>query len=269
MPFDFHGQPDVYLRHQVLNAEKSILPFVASHLPIAGQFAGLEVLELGCGEGGNLKPFADAGAHCTGIDLNGKKIEEGKHIMAEYIAAGQIELYFDDIFNPEISRRFAGRFDLVILKDVIEHVPHKAEILGQIITFLKPGTGLLFIGWPPWMMPFGGHQQIAHNKLLRTFPWLHLLPKGLYKAAIQAFGEPKEVLEELLQIYRDRVPLNMMDGLVKQLNLKMVARKFYFINPIYEYKFGLRTRVQAKWVAATPYLRDFATTSAYYLLQPA
>ena len=268
MPFDFHTRPDVYLQHQVWNAEKSILPFIAPHLPTPGQWSGTEVLELGCGEGGNLKPFADAGARCTGIDLNKKKIDEGREIMQQYIEAGLIDLYFDDIFNPAIAERFRHRFDAVILKDVIEHVPDKARILRQIATFLKPGTGVLFIGWPPWAMPFGGHQQVAHSKALRTLPWFHLLPKSLYHNVLRMAGEPQPVVEELMQIRRDRVPLNMMYRLLRDTGLRLVDEKWYLINPIYEYKFKLRTREQVPLLRRIPLLRDLLTTSVYFLLKP-
>ena len=268
MPLDFHTKPDVYLQHQVWNAEKSILPFCAPFLPISGKWVGTEVLELGCGEGGNLKPFADAGAKCTGIDLNGVKINQGRDIMRQYIDAGQIDLYYDDIFNPEIAERFKGRFDVVMLKDVIEHVPDKALILRQIALFLKPHTGVLFIGWPPWAMPFGGHQQVTHSKLLRSLPWFHLLPKPIYQGILKAAGEPAPVVEELMQIRRDRVPLNLMYRLIKEAGLKKVAEKWYLINPIYEYKFKLKTREQAKWMRNIPLIRDLTTTSVYFLLKP-
>lgn len=268
VPLDFHTKPDVYLQHQVWNAEKSILPFCAPFLPIQGNWSGTEVLELGCGEGGNLKPFADAGAKCTGIDLNEVKINQGRDIMRQYIEAGQIDLFYDDIFNPEIVQKFSGRFDVVILKDVIEHVPDKARILRQIALFLKSKTGVLFIGWPPWAMPFGGHQQVTHSKVLRSLPWFHLLPKPLYQGILKAAGEPQPVVEELMQIRRDRVPLNLMYRLIKEAGLKKVAEKWYLINPIYEFKFKLKTREQAKWMRGVPLLRDLTTTSVYFLLKP-
>lgn len=46
--------------------------------------AGTRVLEIGCGEGGNLLPFAEAGCSVTGIDLAANKIANAK----EYFAKG-------------------------------------------------------------------------------------------------------------------------------------------------------------------------------------
>ncbi len=223
------------------------------------------VLELGCGEGGNLLPFAEAGAKCTGIDLNAHKIAEGNQIMAEWVAAGKMELFAENIFNPEIEARFTGQFDLIILKDVIEHIPDKDKALLQMRRFLND-EGLLFIGWPPWRMPFGGHQQIADSKIIRIFAWLHLLPKPWYVGVLKLAGEKKAALDELAEIHDYRVSIGLMNRLYKATGFRMVEEIHYLINPIYEYKFGLKTRRQWALIKAVPWFRDFLTTSCYYLL---
>ncbi len=262
MPFDFHSDSAYYLEFLAKNARESIMPFITPHIK---NWEGKQILELGCGEGGNLVPFLEAGALCTGIDLNKVKIEEGKTIMEKWVKKGYLNLFYDDIFNPAIGEQFNNRFDLIILKDVIEHIPNKEKALMRMRSFLKD-DGLLFIGWPPWNMPFGGHQQIAQSKWLKTTPWIHLLPKKAYGALLRTFKEPKEVYDELLEIHDFRVSINQLDELVKSSGFKKVDSKHYFINPIYQYKFGLKTRKQANWITKTPYLRDFLTTSSYYLL---
>lgn len=264
MPYEFHQDHAFYLSFLAENARNSIIPFIAPHL--VKPLASCKVLELGCGEGGNLRPFAEAGAICTGIDLNKLKIEEGRQIMADLVEAGRMTLFAEDIFNPDIERAFTGQFELIILKDVIEHIPNKDKALAQMKQFLAPG-GLLFIGWPPWRMPFGGHQQIAHNKWLKKLPWVHLLPKGLYVALLNGLGEPKEVVAELAEIHDYRVSIALMNRLYKQGGFAMQAERHYLINPIYEYKFGLKTREQWPWLRALPWIRDFFTTSCYYLLK--
>ncbi len=263
MAYDFHSNSAYYLKFLSENARRSILPFVSTHLP--ADATSWRVLELGCGEGGNLLPFAEAGAHCTGIDLNGVKIEEGKVLMGDWVKAGRMELYAEDIFNPEITSKFTGQFDLIILKDVIEHIPNKDKALLQMRLFLKD-TGLLYIGWPPWRMPFGGHQQIADSKLVRVFPWLHLLPKRMYVGVLKIAGEGKAAVDELAEIHDYSVGINQMNRLYKHSGFRMVAELHYLINPIYEYKFKLKTRKQFGLIQALPWVRDFFTTSCYYLL---
>ena len=266
MPYEFHTDPQKYLELLVNNTRKSSLPFIMNHQPGGKtQISDLKILELGCGEGGNLQPFAEQGAHCIGMDLECNKIEHGKSIMKTWIDLGNMELFCGNIFDPEWSAKFQGQFDLIILKDVIEHIPSKLEALKNMRNYLSP-QGLIFIGWPPYYMPFGGHQQIATNKWLKKLPWIHLLPRGLYGWCLKRFGESPNMQEELLEIHDLRVTINQMNGYVNHAQLQLVASKFYFINPIYEDKFGLKTRVLWKPLTAIPILRDFMTTSCYYLL---
>jgi SAM-dependent methyltransferase len=264
MPYDFHQDHAFYLSFLAQNARNSIIPFVEPHL--VKPLLACKVLELGCGEGGNLRPFAEAGARCTGIDLNRVKIDEGRQIMAELVADGRMTLFAEDIFNPDIEKSFTGQFELIVLKDVIEHIPNKDKALLQIKKFLAPG-GLLFIGWPPWRMPFGGHQQIAQNKWLKKLPWFHLLPRWLYVALLRSAGEPREVVDELAEIHDYRVSIALLNRLYKQAGFVMKAERHYLINPIYEYKFGFKTKEQFAWMRALPWVRDFFTTSCYYLLK--
>ncbi len=83
---------------------------------------------------------------------------------------------------------FHRPFDLIILKDVIEHIHDQDAILSRLRNFLKPG-GHIFFGFPPWQMPFGGHQQVLAHRLLSRTPYFHLLPVPLYRGILKAFGE--------------------------------------------------------------------------------
>lgn len=264
MPFDFHLNPQTYLKQQIDNTTQSIMPFLQPYIQNKS-WAGLQVLELGCGEGGNLLPFALAGSVCVGIDLNKTKIAQGIDLMQEQIKDGSMQLFFDDIFNPEIAEQFRGRFDVILLKDVIEHIPEKEAALAQMRSFLTE-KGLLFIGWPPWYMPFGGHQQICHSKVLGITPWIHLLPKAVYLGLLRLCGEPKVVVDELAELVDYRVTINAMNRMAKNAGFAILERKYFLINPIYQYKFGLKVRTQLPFVTKIPYLRDFCTTGCYYLL---
>ena len=57
---------------QVDNAEVFVVPFIEKTLPI---HAGIRVLEIGCGEGGVLKPFVNRGCECVGVDLDQLRID--------------------------------------------------------------------------------------------------------------------------------------------------------------------------------------------------
>lgn len=270
MPYDFHQDHEFYLDFLARNARESIMPFCLEGLKsVNTRILGwdrLEILELGCGEGGNLLPFVEAGARGTGIDLNASKIQFGTERMLDLVRAGRMELLAEDIYNPRIESMFRGRFDLIVLKDVIEHLPDQPKALRQMRRFLKP-TGLLFVGWPPWNMPFGGHQQIAAG-WFQKMPWTHLLPRSAYEALIRATGQSAETRDELLSVYDCGIGINRMHRLAKETGFVRIRETHYLINPIYAYKFGLKTRQQWGWVKSLPHLRDFGTTSVYLLLGP-
>jgi 2-polyprenyl-3-methyl-5-hydroxy-6-metoxy-1,4-benzoquinol methylase len=71
-------------------------------------------------------------------------------------------------------------FDVIFLRDVIEHIHNQERFIGFIKRFLKD-DGVIFFAFPPWRMPFGGHQQIIPNRFLSMLPFYHILPKYLYK----------------------------------------------------------------------------------------
>ena len=77
-----------------------------------------KVLELGCGEGGNLLPFAEAGCEVTGIDIVKTRIEQAVEFFARKKAKGTF--ICSDI--ADVSEDI-GKFELIVIHDVIEHIP--------------------------------------------------------------------------------------------------------------------------------------------------
>ena len=77
MPYDFHGDTDLYFDQQRENAHASILPFLDGHLA-----AGSRVLEIGCGAGGVLKAFEERGARVTGVDLHEPSVDYARRRFA-------------------------------------------------------------------------------------------------------------------------------------------------------------------------------------------
>jgi len=53
---------------------------------------------------------------------------------------------------------------------------------------------------------------------------------------------------------------------LKKENYTINKRTFFFINPNYETKFGLKPRRQVKMITAVPWIRNFFTTAAYYVV---
>jgi len=264
MAFAFHTDPEVYFTHQYEHARDFVLPFISEYFPIK---PGMEVLEIGCGEGGVLKAFLEKDCQCLGIDLSPDKIREGEKLLTEYLKAGKMQFIAQDIYEVETEKLLTGRFDLIVLKDTIEHIFHQEKITGHLKSFLRPG-GMIFYGYPPWFMPFGGHQQITQSKLLSRLPYYHLLPAFLYRYVLQLFGESKACVQELLEIKSTGISTARFERLHTKSGYRIVGRCLYFINPIYAWKFGLKPRILPGWLGRIPYLRDFFCTSAWYMVTP-
>lgn len=262
MSLYFHGNASIKFQHQYQVTHEFIIPFIEKHKPIV---SGLKVLELGCGEGGVLKAFTDKGCVCLGIDLSVSKIEEGKKLLQEEITKGLLEFETRNIFNQEFQVELFNRFDLIVLKDTIEHIPHQKDVMKLLRSFLAK-DGMIFFAFPPWRMPFGGHQQIALKKWGKA-PYIHLLPKPLYMAYLKMVGENEGTRKELGEIYDTRISISRFENISAAAGFVTVSKRHYAINPIYQYKFGWKPREQNAVVKSLPYFKDFFTTTVYYLVK--
>lgn len=224
----------------------------------------MRVLEIGCGEGGVLKAFIDRGCQGLGVELDAPRIVNAEKFMAAELAAGKVQFISKDIYKTDPTTEMGGLFDIIVLKDVIEHIHDQPRLIGWMKGFLKPG-GVIFFGFPPWQMPFGGHQQICANKVLARLPWYHLLPRFLYRGILKWKKEP---VDALMEIRDTGISIERFERICKQKGYTILHNTHYLINPIYEYKFGWKPRKQSGLVKAIPYVRDFLTTCVYYLITP-
>lgn len=113
-------------------------------------------------------------------------------------------------------------------------------------------------------MPFGGHQQICTSKVLSRLPWIHLLPKNIYKYLLNKFDED---FSYLMDIKETGIGINRFENIYKDAGYLLIGKEHFLITPIYEYKFGLKPRRQFKIIEQIPYFRDFMTTGVYYLIK--
>lgn len=255
-----HSNKQLYFKEQIYTTEKHVIPFLKETITIDSR---IRVLEIGCGEGGNLKPFLDKGCKVTGIDLSSSKIDNAKKFLAEDPNFSHATFIVKDIYHAEDE--IENKFDLIIMRDVIEHIHNQDKFMGFVKRFLK-SDGKFFLAFPPWHNPFGGHQQVANSKILSKLPYFHLLPKRIYKFILKAGGEPKEKVDGFLEIKETGISIDRFRKLVNKHNYKIITESQYLINPNYEVKFGLKPRKQIKLITSIPFLRNFLVTACYYLI---
>jgi SAM-dependent methyltransferase len=258
-----HVHTDVRFQQQVDNAREYLLPFLDAVHPVG---PGMQILEIGSGEGGVLRACTERGAFCVGVDLSPTRIEEARQYMAPEVEKGNALFLVQNVYDPAFQAQWSGAFDWILLKDTIEHIPDQEKFIPWLKQFLRPG-GRVFFGFPPWRMPFGGHQQICRSKVLGMLPWFHLLPRPAYAALLRTFGESPQIVQDLLEIKDTGISINRFENIIRKNGFVIESHTFYFINPIYRYKFGIRPRVQAKWLSGLPFIRDFFTTAVWYVIR--
>jgi SAM-dependent methyltransferase len=256
-----HTDKKLYFNEQIYTTEKYVIPFISQAMKVDGS---LSVLEIGCGEGGNLKPFLDLGCRITGVDLSESKISNAHKFFEGHPNYTKARFLVKDIYLAE--NELAEPFDLIIMRDVIEHIHDQERFMGFVKKFLKPG-GKFFLGFPPWYNPFGGHQQVATSRILSKLPYFHLFPKPIYRFILKAAGEPPEKVEGFLEIKETGISIERFKRILKIHRYRIILETLFFLNPNYEVKFGLKPRKQSVIVTSIPFFRNFLVTAGYYLIE--
>ena len=114
------------------------------------------LLDIGCGPGFFLKTAIARGWQAHGIEPS---VQAAAH--ARTLGAAVTEGFFNAASAPAL-----GRFDMVNLTNVLEHVPDPTDTLARAIALLEPG-GQLCVGVPNDYSPF----QIAARAALGGREW--------------------------------------------------------------------------------------------------
>ena len=257
--YEFHTNKPWYFEMQFKNARDFVIPFIEQRFQIN---KNIHVLEVGCAEGGVLKAFLERGCTGVGVELEDGRLKLAEQFLEKELGEGVVKLINKNIYDPSFEIEFSNQFDLIILKDVIEHIPNQEKILIEFKKFLRPG-GAIFFGFPPWYMPFGGHQQICKS-ILSKVPYFHLLPMGMYKRILTFF---KEYVPAFVEIKETGISTSRFERIVKETGYQVILDTHFLLNPIYKFKFGLTPFKQIGLIKAIPHLRDFFTTCVYYLIE--
>ena len=118
-----------------------------------------DVLDFGCGPGGEAVEIAEHGArHVIGVDLRQKWLDLGvEHAEAHGVAD-----------RCTFAREWSDPVDLIVSLDSFEHFADPAAVLTHMRGLLRPGGKVLAAFGPTWYHPLGGH-------IYSVFPFSHLL----------------------------------------------------------------------------------------------
>lgn len=126
---------------------------------------GARVLDCGCGEGSYVEAMLELGADAYGMEVDPEKVARSPLLHTERIVRGDIEsLPYAD-----------GSFDLVILNEVLEHVPDQESALSEVRRVLKAkGRFILFA--PNRCYPFESHGLYMRRSGHRLPPYVPGVP---------------------------------------------------------------------------------------------
>ncbi|MBN1545207.1 MAG: class I SAM-dependent methyltransferase [Syntrophaceae bacterium] len=150
-------EPEVY--REMAEVQETHWWFVARRRILASVISGLdlssegEILEIGCGAGGNLAMLASFGRlRAVELDETARTIATDLGICD--VAAGGLPepIPFDD-----------GAFDLVCLLDVLEHIKDDCAALVRAGRLLRP-TGRLLVTVPAYPWLWSAHDDAHHHQ---------------------------------------------------------------------------------------------------------
>lgn len=117
---------------------------------------GARVLEVGCGVGINVKFLQTVASRVVGIDIGDRNIE----VAREYAAAPNTEFKLLDVLHAAEDLTALGPFDVIVLPDVIEHVP--LELHGRLFATIE--RALAVPGWVLVTYPSPEYQEYLKKR---------------------------------------------------------------------------------------------------------
>ena len=139
-----------YFEYQRRVAHEVVIPWLANRVSLDGAQVG----DFGAHHGGTLEALRDWGGveGATGFELSPELVA-----ASPFLPDGRFRLEVADVMALK-PHEYA--FDLVILHDVLEHIPDTLDALVAVRHSLESG-GRVFVSFPPYYSGFGGHQQLA------------------------------------------------------------------------------------------------------------
>ena len=153
------------------------------------------------------------------------------------------------------------QFDLIVLSEFLEHLVNGRnvnEVLSHLKNYLTL-NGHIYISFPPWFNPFGGHQ--AGWPIIQYVPWFHLIPDRLkYTIAPKHAQQYLKFSTEL-----NHLTIGTLEKVVKHIPLVIVRRELFHLRPEFTVRYGVPT-IRSPIFGRIPIIREVTTTGAFYLL---
>lgn len=111
-----------------------------------GVSSGMEVLDLGCGDGTTALPAAELGANVLGVDIASNLVVAGKARAAK---AGLSNLRFQEGDASDLGGILDGQFDLVVSMFGAMFAPRPPDVAREMVRVTKSGGRIAMGNWIP------------------------------------------------------------------------------------------------------------------------
>ncbi len=208
------------------------LDLIRRAVPLEGAY----ILDVGCGVGAFLDKFRTLTAIAFGVDVDFEKLENARHekALTTLALAASESLPFP-----------TGKFDAVLLHEVIEHVADDAQTIREAHRITKSG-GVVLVFAPNRLYPFETHgAYLGGRYVFGNIPFIGYLPDAL-----------RSSLAPHVRAYRSGDLTQLFDGLAGEIVLHTqiypgydkIARRVPLLARIF--------RKVTYWLESTP-LRSF------------
>jgi len=184
-------------------------------------FAGLRVLDIGCGGGILTEPLARLGASLVGVDPSASNIAAARH----HAAQSGLPIDYRETTAEKLAEA-GDSFDVVLAMEVVEHVTDVGLFVALAAAMVRPG-GLLFVATINRTVKSFALAIVGAEYVLRWLPrgthrWDKLVTPEELETAIEETG--LDIVDEtgvLYNLFADRWQLSTdMD-----VNYMVVAEK--------------------------------------------
>jgi 2-polyprenyl-3-methyl-5-hydroxy-6-metoxy-1,4-benzoquinol methylase len=254
-PSDFNDWQEYYWTYQHTLAKRYLIPMLEKQ---GISIAGKSIFEIGCGSGGVIEAFAESAERAVGLDVAPFDYTRFGSKRVEYLTA--------DIFDNRQREKYEGAYDVILLRDVIEHLPRKDELFHVCDALLNP-RGVMLVTFPPFYSPFGAHQQVHARTTAGRVPYLHLLGRGLYTAYLRWVEKGnKEVVKSARELFDTKTTIRSLRRAIVRSAFEIQHQEYYLIRPSYEIRYGLRPR-KVQFLQWIPVLRELCVMGVYMILR--
>lgn len=212
------------------HGESYLIPFLERNCP---NFRDLRILDVGCAEAGFLDALHAEGIPGMGLELQADRIALSTSFNPE------LHILEGDITDPGIVAKIGKKFDLIVIRDVIEHIPDKDTVFKHLNALLNE-DGFIYITFPPRYSPFGGHQQNGRS-ILRAIPYIHLLPSLMIRVFGKVAGEHAHVVESIITLRRIGLTIREFEKLSALHGYRIHRKDLFLFRPVFRVRHGLRT----------------------------